>query len=50
MSGDVTNATPSAITAENACADAPKNPRCAEIDSAEASAIAPTPTGLMSYR
>ena len=39
-----------AITAENACASSPNSPRCAVIDSSDASAIAPTPTGLMSYR
>ena len=44
------NAVPSAINAENACASSPKKPRCAVTDSREASAIAPTPTGLMSYR
>ena len=50
MSGEVISAVPNAITAENACAIGPKKPRCAVIDSAEASAIAPTPTGLMSHK
>ena len=35
---------------ENACAVAPNAPRKAAIDSAEAISIAPTPTGLTSYR
>lgn len=39
-----------AITAENASAVGPITPRCAVIDTTEASAMAPTPTGLMSYR
>ena len=38
------------MSAENACAVAPNTPRCAGIDKADASAIAPTPTGLTSYR
>ena len=50
MSGAVTKATAIAITAENACASGPNTPRCALMDTADASAIAPTPTGLMSYR
>ncbi len=49
-SGDTTSAVPSAMSAEKACASGPKTPRCAVIDSTEASAIAPTPTGLMSHR
>ena len=44
------NAVPSAISAENACASSPKKPRYAVTDRMEASAMAPTPTGLMSYR
>ncbi len=39
-----------AITAEKACASGPNAPRCAAIDRQDASAMAPTPTGLMSYR
>ncbi|MDT4855663.1 hypothetical protein FQZ97_900260 [compost metagenome] len=39
-----------AMSAEKDCASGPKAPRCAAIDSAEASTIAPTPTGLTSYR
>ena len=50
MSGAVTNATAIAITAENACGSGPNSPRCALMDRIDASAIAPTPTGLMSYR
>ena len=37
-----------ATAAENACASSPNTPKCAEIDNTDASAIAPTPTGLMS--
>src|SRR5690606_6509153 len=40
----------SAITAEKASAVGPMKPMCAAIDSSEARAIAPTPTGLMSQR
>jgi hypothetical protein len=50
ISGAVTKAVPSAISAEKACAIGPKTPRCAVIERAEASAMAPTPTGLMSHR
>jgi hypothetical protein len=50
ISGAAANAVPSAISAEKACAVRPKAPRCALMDSTEASAIAPTPTGLMSHR
>ena len=39
-----------AITAENACAIGPNTPRYAATDSADAMPVAPTPTGLMSYR
>ena len=40
----------SATSAENACASAPKMPKYAAIDKIDASAMAPTPTGLMSYK
>src|SRR5690606_26304655 len=39
-----------AITAEKASAVGPMSPMCAITDSTEASTMAPTPTGLMSYR
>ena len=48
--GDTSSAVTSAISAENACATGPSSPRCATNDSTEAVTIAPTPTGLMSYR
>ena len=50
ISGAATNAVTSAINAENACAIGPSTPRYAATDSTEAAPIAPTPTGLMSYR
>ncbi|MNJ00095.1 hypothetical protein D3C73_1593400 [compost metagenome] len=50
ISGEVINAVTSAMKAENACACAPKAPMNAATDRIEASTIAPTPTGLMSYR
>ena len=50
ISGDATKAVTSAISAENACAAAPKAPRCAAMLSTDAAPIAPTPTGLTSYR
>jgi hypothetical protein len=50
ISGDVTIAATSAIRADQACAIGPNAPRCAATDSTEAMPIAPTPTGLMSYR
>jgi hypothetical protein len=50
ISGAVTIAVTSAIRAEKAWAVGPKAPRWAAMDRAEASAIAPTPTGLTSCR
>ena len=44
------NAVTSATTAEKALKSAPKKPKYAITDKAEASAIDPTPTGLMSYK
>ena len=50
ISGALTSATTIATTAEKACASGPKAPKYAATDSSEASPMAPTPTGLMSYR
>ena len=48
--GAAMNEVMSAIPAENACSIAPNTPRYAATDSADAMPVAPTPTGLMSYR
>ena len=50
IKGAATKAVVIAITAENACAIWPYSPKCAVTDKADAKAIAPTPTGLMSYK
>jgi hypothetical protein len=49
-SGAITKAVTIAMAAEKASASGPKAPRCAAIDSMVATPIAPTPTGLTSYR
>ena len=50
MVGDAMSAVSMASTAEKAWGQGPSTPRWAVIDRAEAKPMAPTPTGLMSYR
>ena len=50
MVGDAMSAVTMASTAENAWGHGPHQPRWAVIDKADAKPMAPTPTGLMSYR